>query len=70
MPLEISHLTMVALKIFDVLIHATHVYTVHILTDRNSQGCTLRQNARVSRSQAQWHEQRKKLIFKLITIIS
>lgn len=28
-----SCLAMVALKIFDVLIHATHVYTVHIYID-------------------------------------
>ena len=29
-------LAMVALKIFDVLIQAAHVYTVHFMTDRNS----------------------------------
>ena len=27
---NISHLVMVALKIFDVLVQASHVYTVHI----------------------------------------
>ena len=32
----LTSLNMVALKIFDVLIQAAHVYTVHILTDRNS----------------------------------
>ena len=29
---------MLALKIFDVLIQVAHVYTVHILTDRNLEG--------------------------------
>ena len=32
---------MVALKIFDILIQAAHVYTVHIFTDRNRHAIVL-----------------------------
>lgn len=39
-------MAMVALKLVEVLIQAAHVYIVYILTDKNSQGCALRKNAR------------------------